>query len=489
MNDARFVRTPRSKRAKMAGLGGALLAALVALPAATAAAAGKSGGAEENGVFRWSAEVEAPSVDRTTLAALELQSPVLTELRPDYADLRLRDRQGRPVAFVLRRAPSATGEKVEKSWTAVDLTATPKPPAGLEITFAPPKRMTDPVEAIRIDTPLKDFEQQVQVFASADGETWRAVSPPTPIFDYARLVDVRNVKVPIEPTTDRHFRLAIASVTAEQAATLKQLQRRFDAGREVERTERTLLDERPFRVDRILLCRDEPRHEPKEWKAAVYPTSDFRGVEDRKQRETRLEFAAPGEPASEVRLLTDDQNFSRPVVLQVLQPERGDDVWRTVGQGKLVQLAVGRLARNELTLKFCEQRAERYRLVIENGDSAPLAIRGVELSGPAYEIVFLATPGESLRLEYGCPVAKPASYDTAAIDAALAAGFKPQPVALAKAVKNPAADEAPRWTWNTLFGNAWFVTCAIGGLATLLARLLYLAARRVDGAAPPDSTI
>ena len=76
-------------------------------------------------------------------------------------------------------------------------------------------------------TPLKNFEQQVRVLTSTDGQLWEPPVAQTMIFDYSRFMDVRNDKVSFEPTARRHFRIIIDDVTAEQQSDLMELTRRL----------------------------------------------------------------------------------------------------------------------------------------------------------------------------------------------------------------------------------------------------------------------
>ena len=56
--------------------------------------------------FRWSAALESPEIGETTLEAIVLDSAIFAATGADLADVRLRDAQGVPVAFVLRQTPT-----------------------------------------------------------------------------------------------------------------------------------------------------------------------------------------------------------------------------------------------------------------------------------------------------------------------------------------------------------------------------------------------
>jgi hypothetical protein len=433
--------------------------------------------------LRWSAAVELPPVEQATLAAFFLDSAIFAATRPDLADVRLRNRQGEPVALVLRRVLATKQRTVVKTWPAVERGAKPLPPSGLEIFIDPPRDQEGPLDGISVGTPLHNFEQQVRVYASSDGQDWQPVSPPTVIFDYARFVDVRSVNVPITRSSERHFRLVIDDVTAEEAAQLQELSRHFQGTKEVDRSDRTIIDRRPFRVDRISFYRNQLETETTGVQTARYPATDFRTVQDAEHKQTLLQFNSAREPLSTVRLLTDETNFSRAASLEIAEAGSNEGArvrWRTVATATLLRFSLGTLKKDELSIAFPEQHNDRYRIVIENGDSPPVAFSGVEVEGPEYQGVFLAEPGQSLTLEYGWPNATAPRYDTAAIDASLAAGNLPARAELAAPVENTAAAKSPGWSLSALLADKWVVTCLVAGLCIALGWGLYRAARRID---------
>ena len=70
--------------------------------------------------FRWSRAVEQPALDRPTLAAIALDSPIFAGSESRLADLRLRTGDGQAVAFVLRPTPGRAGGVVKVPYPAVD---------------------------------------------------------------------------------------------------------------------------------------------------------------------------------------------------------------------------------------------------------------------------------------------------------------------------------------------------------------------------------
>jgi hypothetical protein len=428
---------------------------------------------KDTSAFRWSRSVDTPTIEQPTIEAIVLDGPIFAGSRADFVDLRLCTAGIKGVAFALRQTPTTKNETVVQRWTALERGAKPLPPGGLEIFFDPPDNQAGPFDGITIDTPLRDFEQQVRVYSSADGQDWQP--------DYSRLVDVRSVEVPIQRTTQRHFRLVIDDVTAEQAAQLHKLSRRFRGGEETERTDSSVVERRPFRVDRIELFAKALAIAKTGVQTVVYPTDGFRVIRDPQHKQTLVEFSGNDQPLSAIKLLSDETNFSRAVSLEVAMPEPGKDKdrWRAVGSGRLTRFSLDALNKDELTLKFPQQRGNHYRLIVENGDSPPVAFTGVQAEGPEYQLVFLATPGQTYWLEYDWPAARQANYDTAAITAALARGTSPQWVALGPPTENPAAPAGP-FTWAGLINDTWVVVTVMVVLSVILAWGLYRASRRID---------
>lgn len=443
---------------------GFLLALVSLLPCVAADAPG----------FRWQRDVELPEITETTAVAVPLDEPFYAATRDRWPDVRLYDSKGDIVSFLIRPAKGTKTRTDRHSWAAEQTAARVEPEGGLVVELALREKEPPPT-GIRIVTPLRDFEHQVRVESSADGTTWVSAGPPGVIFDYSRFVDARNDTVPFTAGDHRRFRFSISDVTAEQESQLLELHRRLQGGRETNRTERTTIARRPFRVDRVDFYRDEVRSQATETRMNTYEPTRFTQTEDEKEHQTLVAIVAGRQPVTAITVQTDDKNFSRSVTIESVFKNAGE-LRKAETLGTLTRFAVGSLQRDELTLKIPESRATRYRLLIENGDNLPLAISGIGLSGPLYELLFLASPMEKYRLDYGSPDAEPGRLDTAALEAVLNEGPPKFTGTLADARENLSAPLA-RWRpWN----DPNVLISAIVLLTLLLGWGLWRASRRMD---------
>jgi hypothetical protein len=432
-------------------------------------------GAEQQ--FRWTRRIELPVVSEVSLFAAPLDSAVYAATRDGLPDLRTQSADGKPVAMLLRKAMATKDRTIRKTWSATIGAARMQEGGALTVEWSLGDKDPAP-QGLRILTPLRDFEHQVRVEASADGKTWEPIAPATVIFDYSQYVDARNDSVTIEPSERRHFRITVDDVTAEQQSQLLELERHLRGGEEIDRTERTKIDRRPFRINGVQFYRDDVETQATGEQTTSYPATDFSVSRDEKKSRTIVTFNTNRQPITQVSLVTLAENFSRGVTLSAEGPDRdGKTAWRQIAAGNLSRYRFQSLRRESLTLNLSETRSGRYQIVIEDRDNAPLEVKGVDLTGPIYEVVLLAGPKGKVDLLYGSAQATPASYDTAAIAASLSEGFLPLAATLGEAREGARAPEPEAWlVWN----NPKLLVGVIVALTILLGWGLYRAGQRID---------
>lgn len=414
------------------------------------------------------------------LAAAPLDAEVCAQAQPNFTDVRVLDSKGNEVAFVLRKATETRTETVRQRWTAPDPTVNLREDGSLELTFELKK--DDPLPTgFRLATPLADFERRVSAASSADGNEWTPRLENGLIFDYSQMIDVQNDSLALntDAAAHRHFRIVVEDVTQEQQSQLVELTRRLQGTRETERSERSAILRRPFRIDRVELWRDNVVERATGPRLVSFPVTFGSATEDQASRSTQWLITSNNAPITKLRVQTKDRNFSRAARVEIESRQGVETSWRSIATSTLAHIDFRDTQREELSIELPETRVETMRLVIENRDSAPLALTGIEAFGSAYEAIFLAAPAEKYRLAYRTQRTERPDYDVAAIDAALAANYAPQLATLGPASGvEMLVTEAP-WLTSAI-KNPVILTAAIGVLAALLGVGLYRASQRVD---------
>jgi hypothetical protein len=428
--------------------------------------------------FRWRRDVELPPITETALVAVPLDSHVFAHTRDGWPDVRLQTADGTATAFVVRPSTIEKTRTIRDFWVADQMAAKIDDEQGLQILLRL-REKEPPPDGLRIVSPLRDFEHQVRVESSADEQTWQPAGEPTLIFDYTRFVDARNDVVPVKAGDHRHFRLTIADVTAEQESQLLELHRNLQGGAETDRTERTTIARRPFRIDRIEFYRDESHPQSTEPRTRDYPVQNLTTTQDEDGQRTVVAFEMQREPVTALTAVTAAQNFSRTVTVGTeIDSDASGPLWQPLTSGTLTRFSVGDLHRDELTIAIPETRRSRLRLVVENDDSPPIVITRITASGPVYELLFLAERDQKYALSYGSPEAEAGHYDTAALQASLEHNHAAIPAALARPRENPnaPADNGRRWAvWN----DPRVLIAIIVGMTLVLGYVLYVVARDV----------
>lgn len=427
----------------------------------------------------WKKPIEAAESRPTEeeLVAVPLDAEVYARASADYADLRILDLNGNEVPYRLLTRTENREETIEKTWNAENLSLQ-LTEDGLDIRFALGTDDPQPT-GIKIETPLQNFEQRVRVFGLLDAE--ETLLADEAIFDYSQYMDVRRTELPLKQNSFRSFRLLVDRPTSEQESHLLELTRHLQGTGETERQERFTITRRPFRIDRIGLGKKETRIEvasivEQNWELSIQSTSV-----DEESRQTRIEFTTQREPLSKLRLVTSSHNFSRRVHLEVPVKTGLRDDWNRIASGTVSRLRYRDIEEQQLELSFPETRSRTFRLIVENRDSPPLAIDGLEALGHVHQLLFLAQPDETYELQYGRETdstTRP-EYDTVAIDRLLAEGVNPLTFRLGAEIPDSRVPPE-RSSVRKLLNDPYFLTGLVVLMAALLGWGLYGAVKRMN---------
>jgi len=429
--------------------------------------------------YQFARQVEAPAVKQEELLAVALDSDVFAATQDGLADVRLLDETGKPVPYLLRKARTTRPRRVRKTWPARHFSARPRDDGGLEITVELEK--DDPhANGLTIVSPLRNFEQRVRIDASTDGQQWERAGNETVIFDYSRYMDVRSDSVSFPETAKRHFRIVIDDVTVEQESELLALTRRLQGADETERTEKVTVERRPLRIERIDFWREVEESQSTGDEKTKYPLTDFRVEKDTEKHQTIVRIDTRRQPLTSLTLETSDRNFSRHAAVEAETIQGVNTTWRRTGQGTVSRIEFKNVQREGLSISFPPSRKSRYRIVIDDRDSPPLEIQGVEAEGDVYELVYLASPASRYQLVYGSADAEAAAYDTAAIQELLGSGFQPSRAELGKPQPGPGAGQPAEFRPSKLLNNPLLLGGVILLLVLALGWGLYQAVKRME---------
>jgi hypothetical protein len=429
--------------------------------------------AEDNPAFRYIRPIEISDADPQELFSVNLDSEVYGATRDGFPDVRVLDSSQRLVPFLIQPLAETRIQLTRRSWTASEPVLRPLENNGMEIWISLSKDEPSP-RGLRFFTPLKNFEQQVQVSAVRDGVEHSLVDAAL-IFDYSQYMDVRHTEIPLPENTDREFRIVVDTLTAEQESPLVELSRSVKGDAEEGRSERTVILRRPFRIDRLEFWTEHHEEISEAKIVRSWPVSGLKVTQDPGNKETHVEFDSRREPLTRLKLVSSGRNFSRRTEVQRLT--RSD--WEKIAEATVSVFHVGDFHEEQMTIEIPETRGEKFRLIVRNGDSPEIPIEGIEAVGTQHQLVFLRQPGQILHMVYGSDTAQVPEHDTAAVSYALARNLDPAAATLGAPSQNPAASPRP-FVMKDILNNPFVLGTVVILLVTILGWGLYGASRRID---------
>ncbi len=414
------------------------------------------------------------------ILAIPLDADVYAATQDGLADIRILDPARAEMPFRIERATDTTVDTQRRpSPSAVRSLVTNETDNSIEVLVELEKE-APAADGLTVITPLEDFERRVNVFGSDDGTSWQPLATDAMIFDYSRFMDIANREILLPRNSFRRLKLVIQDVVDEDTSTLMELTRQFAQSDETQRTERTMVERRPLRIDRIDLWHNVPQQRIKKTVRADYPIVEFQAEENAEDKTTIVHVRTRREPLVQFTLETSSANFSRAAVVEVPSTRGVTVTWTPVGRATLSQFRFRDFQREQLSIEFAEQRQDEYRLVIANGDNAPLAITGLQAQGHVYRALLLAAPGAEYQLCYGAEKAAAPRYDTAAIDVALAEGFPPVAAALGSQTPNPGFGGSRGFGPADWLDSPLFLGSAIALMVAVLGFLVFRASRHIE---------
>jgi len=323
---------------------------------------------------RQTIQVAVPGLTKITLPAGTFDSA-----QPGLPDLRLLDPEGQEVPYLLDRDLASRGLEPPRTLRPKSFHSTPN---GEATQLLIETGTSDPLEAISLETPAPFFLKAAHIEISPDGAQWESMGPASPVFrqfgaEQLRLLLNRRpaafVRVTLDDLGSRSVDFSGAKLTCAPA-----------------KAEPPVLAPLGARITR----RDE-----------------FSG-------ETVLTVALAGRHVLLAGLTIEakDPLFMRRVVVSIREVRGAISSERIIGSGTIYRVALASgTARSELEIPLNFSPTTRELLVhIQNGDSPPLTLDGVQAAQHPVNLRFnAASPGDYTLLS-GNPQATAPQYDLAA---------------------------------------------------------------------------
>ncbi|MBI5383933.1 MAG: DUF3999 family protein [Verrucomicrobia bacterium] len=318
------------------------------------------------------------SVPASGVIKLNLPAATLDAAQPSLADLRIVDGAGSEVPYLIERpAPAA---KIVRQARAFRVTLEND---ATVVTLEP--GLSQPIEAVTLQTPASSFIKAVEIEATPDGRSWRTLATGQPIF---RRSGLAQLEVPVPAQRWAALRLRI-------------LDRRTEAI--------------PFTGAFVHAAEPDPVPEES------VPVTISERVENPGQTRLTLHLGAANLSVASLRFDTPDPLFTRKITLAVKQISESAIREQTVAEGVIYRVEVdGAPAAANLSVPLEKQILARELVVlIQNDDSPPLQISGVSAKRRPTYALFLAQQPGTFALLTGHPRANAPRYDLSALGASL----------------------------------------------------------------------
>jgi hypothetical protein len=441
--------------------------------------------AEQATEYHFLKQLISESSQAEEIAYFAPDGEIYAATRDGLPDMRILDDTGTETPYQLEPDIERSAERVSHTMETViqSLTEVGK---NIEIRLVLAKNSPS-AEGFQFATPLRNFEHKVRVAGSNDGVTWTPLAVEGLIFDYSRYMDVSNKEVALPANNFRQFKINIDNTADDRQSPYKELTRTMRAGQEAEQVERTAVETRPLRIDRIDMIYHVAHDRMERTKKVEYPIEKFQAAQDADTKQTIIDIDSRRAPLTGFTLETSSRNFSRRASVQAqtsvpgrghLQPDRIQ--WLEIGGATISKLQLQNFQRQQLAISFPEHRETKYRIVIDNEDNPPLDITDIKAEGNVYRVTFLAQKDKSYSVLYGSEDAQSPKYETAAVLAALRKGFQPAEVKLGSQTANKAFAKQPDLKFRNLLGNWYFLGAAIALMVAVLGWALYRAGRQLE---------
>ena len=322
--------------------------------------------------WRYWRAIEIPVTAATRLVSVVLPQDVFPRAQENLGDVRVIDDQGTETSWSLllregsKKSVNRNIRLRENSYLPGQYTQ-----ALLDLGESPAFH-----NAVEIETTEPNYIDWVQVAASDDAHQWRIVQHRAPIFHFQKDNQQGTRVVHYSENNARYLRLQI-----------------YETERQFPVTGAQVLDEVVEPPERVAI--------------AATMTQDSLGPPG--TTTWTFDLGTPNLAPEEVRFTAGPTEFSRAVDIENSQDKKG---WEPSGHGEIYRFRQGESTRAELAIVMDQNRRARYwRVIVRNGNDAPITGATPTLYMTPRHVVFEQQPGRNYRMLYGQSQARQAQYD------------------------------------------------------------------------------
>lgn len=428
--------------------------------------------------FRFWKSIDRDAIKDEEIVAVTLDSDIYAVTRAGFPDLRVVDEAQSETPYLIENEIEYRQERLRLPFNTTIVTLRPDGNT-IEVHLRLPDKSPD-AEGFSFATPLRNYERKVSVSGSADGVSWTPLVTDGIIFDYSQFMDVSSREISLPKNSFREFKITIDDVIDEKESPFKELTRSLKGAQEEQRVERTIIERRPFRIDRIAAWGLATRERVQQIKTVSYPVAGFEAKEDPENKQTVVTVRTRREPITRLTLETSSRNFSRRAVVEVPVVQGENTVWQPITEATIVNFSFRNQHREQLTIAIPERREEQFRLVIRNEDNPPLRVTGVQAEGIVQRVVFLAEPTKTYRIFYSSESAAAPRYEAATVLATLRQDNAPIMTKLGVQKENSEFGGELTQAVPSLLNNWFFLGTALGLMVVVLGWCLFRAGQRLE---------
>jgi hypothetical protein len=370
----------------------------------------------DTGRFEFMKQLAPPSNATATVGRVILDDDLYETADDGYGNMRIVAGVAQEARFLVRRQTMTEQRRCEFDIQSKTSSFRKMKDNSIEVIL---ETMPDAPAAAYLDlaTGDRNFEKQVNVSGSDDGETWTPLATRQPIFDYSRYVDLGNSRVNLQPGRFRLYRVEISDITETSRSPFKTVVRGIRGTADGEMVEAFTTMESTLHIENLSLRGERILVVEKQPVLMTYATTGLTVTNDAKAKMSVVSFQLRRQPVTSLYIDTPDVNFVRNVTVEHLVADPvGNETWRRVANAQVKRIRIGDIDREQLKISLGPVlRAEKCRIVIFNQDNPPLAIAGVRAEGEVMEALFLASPGASHRLLYKPGEIERPSYDIGSV--------------------------------------------------------------------------